>query len=239
MCNPPFFTSIDDMFESAKKKGHSPSSACTGTTTEMIYEKDGEVGFARRMLEESKVLRERVQWYTTLFGKLSSVHTFVADLKETSETSENWAVTSFIQGTTKRWAVAWSYCDRRPSQAASVQKHLSMKGCSPFPPELSIHVSGSSGELAEKVQGLVKELQLLHYEWIESAGAVFGEVAGDVWSRSARRAAQRNALNLGEDVKLGFLIIINTDNVVVSWTRGRDVVLFESFCGMLKRKLIE
>lgn len=238
MCNPPFFTSIEDMVASAKKKGIPPSSACTGTTVEMVYENDGEIGFARRMLEESRVLREQVQWYTTLFGKLSSVSTFVRKLKEIPEIHGNWAVTDFIQGQTKRWAVAWSYADRRPTLAAAVVRNSSLKGCSPFPPELCIPIK-SSENLVGRVQLLITGIQTIRYEWIPDSQAVFGEVVGDVWSRSARRAAQRGALVLGTDVQLGFLITIFTEQVVIRWTRGRDAVLFESFCGMLKRKLNE
>ena len=66
------------------------------------------------MIEESLQLREKVQWYTTMFGKLSSVEVTVKTL--TASGIDNYAVTEFIQGLkTRRWAVAWSWGDLRPT----------------------------------------------------------------------------------------------------------------------------
>jgi 23S rRNA (adenine1618-N6)-methyltransferase len=42
----------------------------------------GEVGFLTHLIEESLVIRERVRWYSSMLGKLSSVSTLVQKLKE-------------------------------------------------------------------------------------------------------------------------------------------------------------
>jgi len=74
----------------------------------------GEIAFVSRMIEESLQLRNKVQWYTTMLGKLSSVSVIVEKLIEHG--NNNYAVTEFIQGTkTRRWAVAWSWGDLRPT----------------------------------------------------------------------------------------------------------------------------
>ena len=73
----------------------------------------GEVAFVTRIIEESNVLKNRVQWYTSMLGKLSSVPDIIEQLKKRGV--ENWAVTEFVQGTrTRRWGVAWSWGDLRP-----------------------------------------------------------------------------------------------------------------------------
>lgn len=112
MCNPPFYTSIDDMLVSAKKKSVPPLSACTGSTGEMVTE-GGEVAFVGRMIDESLALRDRVRWYTSMLGKRSSVVEIVKNLKE--KDIANYVVGEFVQGVgrTKRWAVGWSSTDRR------------------------------------------------------------------------------------------------------------------------------
>ena len=85
----------------------------------------GEVAFVTRMIEESLHLNTRVQWYTSMLGKLSSVTEIVERLKENQ--NDNWCVTEFVQGTrTKRWAVAWSWADMRPTM---VTRPMDM-GCS-------------------------------------------------------------------------------------------------------------
>lgn len=113
MCNPPFYASEQDMLSSAESKSYVPFSACTGAAVEMIVA-GGEVAFVTRMIEESRQLRHRVQWYSSMLGKLSSVTTLVELLIKYD--NNNYAVTEFVQGSkTKRWALAWSWEDRRPS----------------------------------------------------------------------------------------------------------------------------
>jgi 23S rRNA (adenine1618-N6)-methyltransferase len=74
----------------------------------------GEVAFVSRMVEQSLQLRETVQWYTSMLGKLSSLSAIIEILLEAG--NNNWAVTEFIQGTkTRRWAIAWSWKDLRPT----------------------------------------------------------------------------------------------------------------------------
>ena len=74
----------------------------------------GEVDFVKRMIDESLHLRERIQWYTSMLGKLSSISVLVETLIKHG--NHNFAVTEFEQGSkTKRWALAWSWGDRRPT----------------------------------------------------------------------------------------------------------------------------
>ena len=71
----------------------------------------------------------------------------------------------------------------------------------------------------------------------------------NVWSRQARRKMQGSA-GLAHKAEideakavLGFKILVKKEGiedkgvrVVVQWLKGTDSVLFESFCGMVKRK---
>lgn len=112
MCNPPFYTSKEDLEASYANKGSPPSAICTGAEVEMICE-GGDVGFVLQMVEESQKLKTKVQWYTSMFGKLTSAYKVVDKLKEIGVT--NWAISCLRAGNkTRRWAVAWSFGDRRP-----------------------------------------------------------------------------------------------------------------------------
>lgn len=269
MCNPPFYPSADSLAASAALKQLPPAAACTGTATEMVYEQGGELGFATRMLHESLVLRARVQWYSTLFGKLSSVSAFTAQLRTAFATPAaaagagggrggNWAVAEMAQGPTKRWAVAWSFCDRRPAATVSSRSAPALKGC--FPPVSPVLAFGVPRPQAAVEDELVRLLAALDLSTSKrGAGAFYGEVRGNVWSRAARRALARGgAMDTGGEggeggaVKLGFLFILGPQidepdgatatatatRVSISWKRGFDGVLFESFCGMVRRKLL-
>ncbi|KAM5484936.1 putative 23S rRNA (adenine(1618)-N(6))-methyltransferase [Microsporum audouinii] len=118
MCNPPFYETQEEMLQLAEEKQHEPLSVCTGAETEMITP-GGEVAFVNKMIEESLRLREAVKWYTSMLGKRSSLLSLIEELQRLG--NKNWAVTEFIQGDkTKRWAIAWSWKDVRPTMVGNI-----------------------------------------------------------------------------------------------------------------------
>jgi 23S rRNA (adenine1618-N6)-methyltransferase len=127
------------MLASAAAKQRPPFTACTGSESEMVTT-GGEVAFVSRMVDESLILKDRVQWYTSMVGRFSSVPVIVQKLKENG--TDNYAVTEFIQGSkTRRWAVAWSFDDLRPLMSVSRGVSSLQKSLLPFPSEYHITVS--------------------------------------------------------------------------------------------------
>jgi len=87
-----------------------------------------------------------------------------------------------------------------------------------------------------------------------ATGVVFA--MENVWSRQARRKRQQQQKEGNADgerekidehkAALGFKIQLkkvkaaeNDVEILIRWLKGTDSVLFESFCGMLKRKVEE
>src|SRR5271163_2591048 len=101
MMNPPFYSSDAEMASSAAAKSRPPNSACTGSATEMIYADGGEVGFVSRLVIESlnAEVGGRVQWFTSMLGKLGSVGEIVGILRKKG--CRNWAVGALEQGQTR------------------------------------------------------------------------------------------------------------------------------------------
>ncbi|KAJ5345232.1 hypothetical protein N7452_003236 [Penicillium brevicompactum] len=257
MCNPPFYTSRDELVESAKQKKRPPFSACTGAEVEMVT-RGGEVDFVRKMIDESLHLRDRIQWYTSMVGKMSSVSVLVETLIKHG--NHNFAVTEFDQGAkTKRWAVAWSWGDRRPSTDVARGIPNLPKSLFPFPAEytftlpVDVTIDACAGMLNTELISLP-----WHWRWDEKDSTGTGLAAENVWSRQARRkmklAAEDDIAKLKEvpdKVALGVRVYLrlvlgdkSKDNseekkvqTVIRWTQGTDSVLYESFCGMVKRKL--
>jgi 23S rRNA (adenine1618-N6)-methyltransferase len=124
ICNPPFFADQKEMSDSLRGEGKkkAPNAVCTGSASEMVCS-GGDLGFVTRIVEESLVLREKVRWYTSMLGKMSSAKAVVGLLKEKGV--RNWAVGCLEPGAagggggTKRWVVAWSFGDRRPANVSS------------------------------------------------------------------------------------------------------------------------
>lgn len=281
MCNPPFYSSKADLEASYANKDTPPSAICTGAEVEMICE-GGDVGFVMQMVEESMILQTKVQWYTSMFGKLSSAYKIVDRLKELG--ISNWAVACLRAGNkTKRWAVAWSFEDRRPRHVSCPSVFipylnlksslLTSKSCllivyqdvarsgdlpntfHPLPTAQTIYTSElSTGEAADLLNSTLMPLDLV-WNWDTNTLSGHGSAKANVWSRSARRKQKRgttsdgqtigNQTNMDQDmggpdenkeVALAFKISLTENGAMeVRWLRGRDYVLFESFCGMLKR----
>ncbi|BCR91081.1 DUF890 domain protein [Aspergillus chevalieri] len=249
MCNPPFYASRDEMIASAEAKERLPFSACTGAEVEMVTT-GGELDFVARMIEESIRLGEKVLWYTTMLGKLSSVSVIVEKL--ISHNNRNYAVTEFVQGSkTRRWAVAWSWADLRPAMnvargITNFPKHLL-----PFPSESTFLISNTSiDDLCSKLDAELSALPI-QWHWRKNLSTGIGFAKENVWSRQARRkmqnpeTAEKHKMEIDEgQVALGFKVQLKLDGieetrtkVVMRWLKGTDSVLFESFVGMLKRKL--
>jgi 23S rRNA (adenine1618-N6)-methyltransferase len=66
MCNPPFFKNESELIGQSVEirkpaKRHAPISINTGQLKEAIYEDGGEVGFIKRMIDESFILNKRIK----------------------------------------------------------------------------------------------------------------------------------------------------------------------------------
>ncbi|GKT59700.1 DUF890 domain-containing protein [Colletotrichum tofieldiae] len=251
MTNPPFYTSEKDLIDSAKQKSRPPLTACTGATVEMVTD-GGEVNFVGKVLEESLVLRERVQWYTSMFGKQSSLEEFVNILREKG--IDNYAVTEFIQGNkTRRWAIAWSFGPMRPSEEvargmkAAVWKRILPKAVEPE--VVSFPLDTGAGKLGDKIQELMSALDLISWEWNREKLSGVGRARENVWSRAWRRRKMRedhegksaNVMVESEVCKFGFGVTlqIGRESIAVHcrWREGHDQAIFESFSGFLKTRL--
>lgn len=247
MLNPPFYASEKEMLESAKAKQRPPNSACTGAAIEMICP-GGEVAFVMRLVEESRApeAREKVQWFTSMLGKFASVGVLVDVLKGVG--CGNWAVKEFVQGgTTRRWGLAWSWMGRRAGvEVARGCKALEKKWL-PWPSEFIFEVDGDMKGVGERVAAEVSSLDA-RWQWRGVLGQGLGMAERDVWSRKARRRREDDTqgadeMDEGGEVALVFKISLKQleggkrVEVNVRWMQGKDSVLFESFCGWLKRKV--
>ncbi|KAL8996206.1 MAG: hypothetical protein Q9169_004228 [Polycauliona sp. 2 TL-2023] len=254
ICNPPFYSSPSDLLSSAAAKSRPPHSTCTGSPIEMVTP-GGEVAFVTRIIKESEQLRERCQWYTTMLGKYSSLGVVVEELKTRGVV--NWAVKEFVQGgKTRRWGVGWSWVMRRPREdvargvSNSIPKHLL-----PFPSQFKFEIPNASIDLVGSRICMLLENLDLQWQYRAQISTGVGFARANVWSRAARRQQQREAGSGGmltkesdqdddeevEKAALGFKIQLAREGeaiaVSIRWLQGADCVLFESFCGMVKRRV--
>lgn len=243
MCNPPFYESTAEMLASAKAKQRPAFTACTGSETEMVTE-GGEVAFVSKIIDESLILCHRVQWYTSMLGKFSSVATVIEKLR--AHNIGNYAATEFIQGNkTRRWGIAWSFEDMRPKSSVARGLHSLPKSLLPFPSEYVIQLTNANGEEIGRHVNETLSLFPLKWMWKPTISTGVGFTDKAVWSRAVRRHSSKDQDMDEENIALGFKIhvgrgdTVDVVKVVIRWLRGHETVLFESFCGMVKRKLEE
>ncbi|TLD15200.1 hypothetical protein PspLS_10765 [Pyricularia sp. CBS 133598] len=252
MTNPPFYESEKELLTLAAQKELPPSTACTGAPVEMVNPYGGEVGFVTRILDESFVLRERVRWYTSMLGKLSSLEVLVETLRDKGVT--NYAITEFVQGTkTKRWAVGWSFCGMRAGQtAARGMAQLAWRKVLPVPVEVEIGILDLSkiGEVAGRIDTLMHSLELENWSWDKQGLKGVARTRENVWGRAWRRRKAREKEGVEEAIAgaaetdkpfSGFEVAMAFGRsqavVICRWREGHDEAIFQSFCGFLKTRL--
>jgi 23S rRNA (adenine1618-N6)-methyltransferase len=123
MCNPPFFSSVEEI-EKSEEKGEKPGAVCVGAEVEMITN-GGEVAYVSRMVDESYELGNKIQWYTSLLGKLDTLPIIVEKLK--GKGCVNWAVGLLLpHAITRRWVIGWSWGDWRPANVSALYQSISL-----------------------------------------------------------------------------------------------------------------
>jgi len=141
------------------------------------------------------------------------------------------------------WTLTTNYLKTLARGIPSLPKHLL-----PFPSEFTFTIPDTSMDiLGGRIDTELQTLDL-QWQWRSSMATGVGFAMGNVWSRQARRKRQHEDVGEAEvdedEALLGFKIRLCMGSkeskdvqVVVRWLKGRDSVLFESFCGMVKRKV--
>lgn len=198
MCNPPFYSSAQEMQDSLDKKSLPPNGACSGTSTEMICA-GGEVAFVSRLIDESTSLRERVRWYTSMLGKMSSIAPLVDRLKQRDV--QNYGVSAFVQGSTRRWVLIWSFAPYRLPDDLVRLRTPALLSSMPASNTITkvVELGGSSTRsvesIASDVRAYVNSLSgsgssVVSSQEDEEEEELLLRFNSPSWSRAARRAAQ-------------------------------------------------
>lgn len=179
MTNPPFYDGQADLDACRALKSNPPPRDPEYTASEYFYE-GGELAFIRTMVEESLLCRERVVWYTSCVAKKANLKP-IRRLVRSCSAIKTFHTTRFIQGTTSRWAVAWSFhaipidpadraARRRPRQPADAL--------------MSIGLYAAGGGLQERLQA---DLAALGVSVEAEGAALLCRVAANTWCRRSRR----------------------------------------------------
>ncbi|KNZ82212.1 Putative methyltransferase C27D7.08c [Termitomyces sp. J132] len=261
MCNPPFYSSAAEITDSEARKERSPFGVCTGAPVEMITP-GGEVHFVSAMVPDKQPTTSSrkfsylgPRWYTSMLGQMGSVVEVVRVFKELGIT--NYAITEFVQGQTRRWAVGWCVDGWRLSDVDPCALHISIllipvqniaRIANPnptlqrlLPPRNTLKfdiVMGENDALGclEKVLRSVEDATFTPDDGANPEGSLSSYVVSvtcDTWSRGARRKRKRQQ----EKAANGNVVNRNRIQMDVQWLYGKERSLFESFASHVARKL--
>ncbi|KAI9365867.1 hypothetical protein BD770DRAFT_423739 [Pilaira anomala] len=236
MCNPPFYSSQEEIEQGLLNKELEPSTVCQGSINEMITE-GGELGFISRMIKESVGLGRRIRWYTSLVGLKKTIQPLVRLLKESG--ISNYVVTTFIQGDTTRWGIAWSFYENRPTSAKVLKAWLPKFTFEAELPQDKAHVNSL-------VKEILQDLDIDHTLDVTEDEILYEcSVNTNTWSRAARRQRKRQKLEETHTLDpFKFTLEISQDAPSISylhiaWNQGGDRAMFESFWFHLKKRVEE
>jgi len=145
MCNPPFFGKEEHLEEVNEQdsgyKSNSSVKCCPGESMTL----GGETFFVSRLINDSFDLRDKVNIFTVMLGKKSSLLHLKKLLKQFQEENDNLSFTwtQFCQGRTMRWGLAWSFNVKLDVKDVSTRITKTQKpiGLNPIPYKKGMHYS--------------------------------------------------------------------------------------------------
>lgn len=266
MTNPPFYSSHEEMQRGYAGKHAAPSAVCTGAEHEMMCP-GGEVGFVSRLVEESLRLRGRVRWYTAMLGKLTSLHRVVALLKErgignfaiaslqaghrTNRWAVGWSFGDFRprNDVARHGRLVVGVLPRPTAQTITTP----LRGMAQIGEKLDAILKDLDVRWRWREAIAIGVMEAKENVWSRAARrrkrrvvevmrrdereSNFAENSALLVDDAADDDDEKNGEEEKENVALAVKISCRIEEVNVRWLRGNDYVLFESFCGMVKREL--
>ncbi|GBB93819.1 hypothetical protein RclHR1_22370002 [Rhizophagus clarus] len=244
MCNPPFYENQEEYEKGVENKLTTPHSVCTGSSNEM-FTPGGEFQFIKDILEESLFLRTKIRWYTSKIGRLETVNKMVCELKKVG--IDNYVITEFCQGFTRRWGIGWSFGTQRPTFSDLQPVSKKLRKSAPPKNEFCVILPINMIEVFKFLRHLFDELEVIG-QWDEEVNTFYGSAQINTWSRAARRAKSKSESQktpikrkAGDEDLFEFSCNLEpldvSTRVIVSWTNGKDRNIFESFYLHIKKRL--
>ncbi|KIM68846.1 hypothetical protein SCLCIDRAFT_20156 [Scleroderma citrinum Foug A] len=249
MCNPPFYSNPEEVAQSAEAKEFIPNAACTGSGSEMITP-GGEVAFVSRMFCESLQYKSRCRWYTSMLGKLASLPDTVTLLRINQ--IDNYAITEFVQGQTRRWAIAWSFGTHRLPDSYGRINNPTLQSIMPARTTLyqQLSVFPSLSVLSSTLDRALLDIDGLSITWDNSSQSCLVKATANTWSRAARRrkaemSSQPFSTSRFSPVVMQCRIYCREDvssekhrlHLEYQWVEGNERNIFDSFVNHVNRKV--
>ncbi|KAI9226692.1 MAG: hypothetical protein DHS80DRAFT_24996 [Piptocephalis tieghemiana] len=252
MCNPPFYSSWEEVVLAQKAKVEPPSAPVSGQANELITV-GGERAFIHRMIRESKEVTDKVRWFTTMVGKRETMLDMILFFKEYEV--EAFTLGDIQIGKTHRWVIAWSFSEDRPitslmPKVSQRTAHLQPTG------QYTAWIDLPRLRSVQAIYGWVEECVMGEWGVREMGGWVgegehlwVGRIEEVTWTRKAKRRRKGECpgqqmddpIQPKEPLKIAILLLPLLEEkgwrVEVWCVQGKDSGVFDSFSSIFLRRL--
>ncbi|CEP18027.1 hypothetical protein [Parasitella parasitica] len=243
MCNPPFYSSQEEIDQGLHNKEVEPSAICTGSNNEMIT-KGGEFEFIKLMVMESLQIQRQVHWYTSMIGLKRTIRPLIRLLND--QGIVNYIVTDFIQGKTVRWIIAWSFHPKRPTNVHAIEAWRPVY-------QFEIKLPKEISFVLDSTRKILQDLEIDYsIEEDDAQETILScNTSRNTWSRATRRQKKRQKLQKTESITTTiedpFLFRLelscsrskSSTWYQIVWLSGANKLLFEGFWSHLKKRIEE
>ncbi|CAH0585647.1 unnamed protein product [Chrysodeixis includens] len=221
MCNPPFYSNLQELCESRSPARLPPKNGFTGSPQELITE-GGELEFCRKLIQESKQHKDNVLLFTTMIGHKYNLNVLIQDLKCEGM---GFTHTEFCQGRVTRWAIAWTYKDYDlynlvPPRDKPRKKNTSTMFILPEIPSCKYSTEG----VLEKIKEILNNLSIIYKVFDKRGNTISLDVIANsnTWSnqRRKRRLMKNETITKKPKINLEADDSGNTDSVSISAING-------------------
>ncbi|KAI8436862.1 hypothetical protein MSG28_010314 [Choristoneura fumiferana] len=186
MCNPPFYSNIQELCESRSTARPPPKNGFTGSPHELITE-GGELEFCRKMIKESKEHKHKIIIFTTMVGHKFNLEELLEDLKAEGLKHTN---SEFCQGRVTRWGLAWTYQDYEIYKLVPPREKPRKKNVSTTYqlPELTEQTNNFE-TVHNKIKSILKDLQITHKVLNKRGNSLSIDIVAttNTWSNQRRK----------------------------------------------------
>jgi hypothetical protein len=208
--------------------------------------KGGEYAFIKLMVLESLTLQKKIRWYTSMIGLKRTIRPLIRLLNDHG--ISNYTVTSFTQGKTVRWAIAWSFYADRPVKAHAIEAWRPVY-------QFEIKLPEKLNCVLQYAQAILDDLEI-EYSVDDSDMTditVSCHSRRNTWSRSARRLKKRQKLEkepvvvaaIADQELFKFDLQISASRsgsntyLLIKWLEGGTKTSFEGFWSHFKKRIEE
>ncbi|KAK6460746.1 hypothetical protein DFJ63DRAFT_320872 [Scheffersomyces coipomensis] len=208
VCNPPFYTNIEELNEKEGLKKTIKPNELTIDDSELIYDQGGELAFIRKLIDESTVLINSPNTFPTFencwFTSQVGIHSHLEELNEYIELRGiPFKFNESIKFNTTRWIIGWRFGGH---QSVMIQKYVSPLNW----PSRNVlqNIFSKLHQHLEETKGRFNDFQFKLITVKHNRNVFYVRTNEYIWLRKIRRLLSNSTMSRSSDLSFDKDILI-------------------------------